>query len=86
MPLPGSEAYDEVASMGGLDHIDRTKYFVHDVSYTPDGVSRKELKDLQRKAYLEFYLRPKIVWNSLKHIRSLSHFGHLFGRFVDALV
>lgn len=85
MPLPGSEAYDQVAVMGGLNNIDTNKYFVHDVSYSPTGVSRKELKNLQRRAYLEFYLRPRILLSSLKHVRSLGHFMHLFGRFIDAL-
>jgi radical SAM superfamily enzyme YgiQ (UPF0313 family) len=84
MPLPGSQIYAELRQTGyaamGYDH-----FYVHDVAYVPDGLTRRELKNLQRLAYLEFYLRPKILINVLKEIISLKHAYRLLRRFMDAM-
>ncbi len=85
MPLPGSEIYDRLMKEGKLQNIDLSSYYVHDVAFTPDGVSAKELKRLQQIGYLRFYLRPKIMWRLLREIRSLSHIKYLIKRLWDAL-
>jgi hypothetical protein len=40
-----------------------------DPIYVPAGRNAKELKEMQRKAYAEFYFRPVILWRHLPHIR-----------------
>ncbi len=85
MPLPGSEIWDELAKADKLRDIDWSRFFVHDVAYCLDGITRKELKSLQRQAYLRFYLRPRIMYRIFKEIRSLGHFKMLMSRFKDAL-
>ncbi len=83
MPLPGSEIYDELKKTGY--NFDYDHYFVHDVAFVPDGLTRKEMKWLQRRAYLEFYLRLKIIVEMLKDISSPKHFYRLVKRLFDAL-
>ena len=84
MPLPGSELYDELMNNGDLD-LDYSHFFVHDVSYVPEGTSRAEMKWIQRRAYLEFYLRPSILFNALTDIVSLRQFYRLMRRVLDAM-
>ena len=85
MPLPGSILYAELLKKG-VKTIDFDHFFVHDVGYVPEGMSRKQMKNIQRRAYLEFYLRPKIIWGLLKDINSFEQFLVLMGRFFDALM
>lgn len=83
MPLPGSEIYAELKKEGYTFDYDR--YFVHDVAFVPEGLTREKIKNIQRKAYLSFYLRPKIIWGLIKGIISFRQFYWLLRRFVDAV-
>ncbi|MEW6516280.1 MAG: radical SAM protein [candidate division FCPU426 bacterium] len=84
MPLPGSEIYEDLRRVG-KEPRDFDHFFVHDVSFVPDGMTRREMKNLQRRAYLAFYLRPKILWRLAREITSPSHLYRLGRRFADAL-
>lgn len=85
MPLPGSELWRELSSAGRLNRLDWNKFFVHDVAFTPDGITGRELKVLQIKAYIRFYLRPSILIGIFKEIRSFRHMFYLLKRFFDAM-
>jgi len=85
MPLPGSEIYNELKNKGLLKRIDADHFFVHDVAYVPEGLTKQEIKRLQRKAYIGFYLRPKIIWCLLKEIKTPGHLSRLIKRFLDGL-
>jgi hypothetical protein len=41
-----------------------------DVSYVPEGLKAKELKELLRKAYLDFYMRPSVLFRLLIRLSS----------------
>ena len=84
MPLPGSELF-RTFHHSKAELVDYDHYFVHDVSYVPDGMTRNEMKDMQRRAYLEFYLRPKVVLKLLLQVVSIKQFARLANRFFDAL-
>ncbi len=84
MPLPGSEIYKIMRSKG-LKKIDHDHFFVHDVGYVPKGMSRKQMKNLQRRAYIEFYLRPRIILGVLGDIMSFGHLKKLVKRFLDSI-
>jgi len=43
------------------------------------------MKNLQRRAYLEFYLRPKILIGLAGEITSFKQFYRLIKRFLDGL-
>ncbi len=85
MPLPGSELWDTLLDKDKLGNINWNTFFVHDVAFPPEGMSREELKHLQRLAYAKFYLRPKIILKILKEIKSFGHFKMLLKRMLDAL-
>jgi radical SAM superfamily enzyme YgiQ (UPF0313 family) len=85
MPLPGSKIGDNLRSSNQLEGLDWSKLFVHSVSYTLPGISRKKLKRIQRGAYLRFYYRPGIIIQLLKEISSFKHLKYLLSRFFDAL-
>ncbi len=57
--LPATEAYRIVREEGKIIDTDDSMFM--DVSYVPDGLTAKELKNLLRKAYLCFYLRPSVM-------------------------
>lgn len=84
-PLPGSAEWETLKQRGVLDALDWERLFVHDVSFVEDGMSHKELKQIQRLAVLRFYLRPHILAGLASEIRSLRHIYFLIKRFVDSI-
>ncbi len=86
MPLPGSEIWKVLKTGGKLKNIEYDHFFVHDVPYVSNGIKKKDIKQLQRKAYLNFYLRWRIIKNVLLDIRSFSHLKYLIRRFIDTLL
>jgi len=85
MPLPGSDIWESLRQEGRLGNLDWKRFFVHDVAYCDDGIRPEQLKQLQRRAYLRFYVRPRIMISLISEIRSLSHLKFLLRRFIDAL-
>ena len=85
MPLPGSQIWDNLKKEGKLEKIDYNHFFVHDVAYAGDGIIKKDIKNLQRKAYFKFYLRWEIIKDVLSDIRSMKHLKYLVRRFIDAI-
>jgi anaerobic magnesium-protoporphyrin IX monomethyl ester cyclase len=83
-PLPGSKLYDEVMKNGG-NPISFNHSFVHDVGYVPHGMTRREMKNVQRQAYLSFYFRPKVMMGLIRDIATFDQFLRLVNRFVDAM-
>jgi len=81
LPFPGTESFEALKREGKLDKIDLKRFYFMNATFTPDGVDKGTLKDLQRKAFLKFFLRPKIFARNLAEIKSLRHFKFLFGRF-----
>ena len=84
MPLPGSELYNQLKNED-MDKIDYNHFFVHDVGFVPAGMTRRQMKNMQRRADLEFYLRPKIIIGVIKEIISFKQFYYLMRRFLDSL-
>ncbi|HON56897.1 MAG TPA: hypothetical protein PLJ38_07755, partial [bacterium] len=81
LPFPGSEAYNELLAQGKLHKVDWQNFLFMNAAYTPDGITRKQLKNLQRRAFISFYFRPKILLKNILEIRSLTHFKYLLIRF-----
>jgi radical SAM superfamily enzyme YgiQ (UPF0313 family) len=85
MPLPGSRLFDELVEKNEINDVDTNRFFVHDVAYVPKGLTAEQLKNLQRRAYLRFYLRFSILWRLLKEIDNPAHLARLLYRFFDAI-
>ena len=77
-PFPGTELWDIAVQEGRIDpeHIDWTQlslmggYADFLPLYYPEGRSAEEMKLLQRRANLFFFLRPRIIWGYLNRIKS----------------
>jgi anaerobic magnesium-protoporphyrin IX monomethyl ester cyclase len=83
LPLPGTEITNKLLADGTIEKIDYDKLFYTDVPFSPQGITKEELKKLQRKAFLEFYLRPYIIYCMVLEIRSWTHFKSLAKRAKD---
>ena len=83
LPFPGTESYLKLKEAGELNKVKWDKFYFSKAAYSPDGISNKKLRWLQRKAFLKFYLRPRILLINLSGIKSLRHFKFLFKRFFN---
>jgi len=71
-PFPGTKLYNELKKEGKVSYRDYENYYIHNIADTYCEVSRKRLMQLQRIAYLKFYLNPRILVQLLRKIRSFS--------------
>ncbi len=71
---PGTELFEIAIKENALDSDDWTKYLIQgdEPSYINPAIGKEKLQELRKKAYKEFYLRPKIIIRYLRDIRSLS--------------
>lgn len=85
VPYPGTPLYKELKAAGKIDSEREKDYAAYNQNigntdlkqvYVPEGRSGDELKACQRRAYREFFLRPKVVWMHLPHI-TLQRIGGL---------
>ena len=81
-PFPGTEAFEWIRQRHERNGVLLTAPSFAEVSYVPEGFSVEELKNLQRKAFLRFYLRPRAFWYLLRDIRSPRHAYHILRRVV----
>ena len=70
-PLPGSEIHSIADSYGTFDR-DWKKMSMWFPVFVPHDLSQKILEKYRKKAFLEFYLRPRIIISYLKSIESLT--------------
>lgn len=68
VPLPGSQIYDELSKNGLLKSINWKRYKVSMPFYV-GGIEGDEIKKYCKKAFLSFYLRPKISLNLLRDMK-----------------
>lgn len=73
LPLPGTEATRLLIENKEIEKPAWDTLFYSKVPYAPKGLTKKKLKSLQRRAYLEFYLRPSILYKMLRDIKSFNH-------------
>jgi len=80
LPIPGSEAGEAwLAAHPG--EVDGWRLFHNtDCPAPPEGISRARMKQLQRKAFLRFYMRPGPALRSLGLLRHPGATGRLFSR------
>lgn len=75
-PFPGTPMTDKLIADNELPEIQENweKYILADAVYAPNGFTTKELKNLRRRAFLSFYLRPKILFKMIREIKNFKHF------------
>jgi radical SAM superfamily enzyme YgiQ (UPF0313 family) len=83
VPFPGSDLFSSKTQDYRLTTED---WFFFEQNFsvidTPQ-LKAKKVMDLRRRAYQSFYLRPKIIWQTLKRIHSLSDLRRLLGMIGD---
>ena len=81
LPFPGTESYRDLEKKGELNNVDWERFYFMSAPYIPQGLTRKKLKDLQREAFLRFYLRPGVLMKNVLSIKSPRHLYFLIKRF-----
>jgi len=79
-PIPGTEIYTMLNHTGELTHINYDANSFAEVAYTPKGITKRQLKNIQRQAFLSFYLRPRQFLSLIFSVRSLDHFKFVLKR------
>jgi radical SAM superfamily enzyme YgiQ (UPF0313 family) len=85
LPLPGTEATRKLIESKEIERPDWGTLFYSKVSYAPKGITRTQLKQLQRRAFLEFHLRPHILFRMLLEIKNINQFKMIIMRAIDYL-
>jgi len=83
LPLPGTEITQELLNSGRLKKINYAELFYSKVPFSPDGITKRELKTFQRKAFLSFYLRLHILLGLILRLKSFRHFKSILRRARD---
>ncbi len=65
-PYPGTKFYETAEKMGMIKELDWSKYDTANPIIETGQLSLSELRELNKRAYKEFYLRPAIIKNNLK--------------------
>ena len=70
-PYPGTRLWQDVEKFGTLNK-DFSKYHLWEPVFVPFGYKNKEqIMEVEKKAFKQFYLRPKFIIKSLRKIRSI---------------
>jgi len=81
LPLPKTPIYEELKTRGEINNIISSKLLFECTPYVPRGMTHRKLRNLQREAFLRFYLRPGILIRNILQIKSPKHFWYLMRRF-----
>lgn len=84
-PFPGSELFSSLKAEGKLKQISYDKYTPFSpvqIAYSPDGLKADTILRYQRRAYQEFYLRPRFIWKQALTIRSFSDIARYLKAFL----
>lgn len=79
-PFPGSEVYETLKEAGSIEGLDYDDLYIHNISFSPPGISRAEMLSFPRRAHLKFYLRPRILWNLAREVKSLDQVKVILSR------
>ncbi len=80
LPVPGSEMTETMIKEGKLKDLDFSDISFQNIVHVPEDMTLKELRKLRTKAYMEFYLRFRIIFGLLSEIQSMEHVKFLFRR------
>jgi len=80
LPLPGTESTLKLYQEGAVIPGNWSELAYYKTPYVPEGLTKRELKRLQRMAFLSFHLRPRILMKLLMEIRSFNHLKSIFVR------
>jgi len=76
VPYPGTKLYEIAQKDGTLKSLEWENYQTwagwsdKELAYVPEGRNQEEIKQLQKQAMREFYLRPRFIIKQLKNLTS----------------
>lgn len=80
IPVPGSEMTETLKREGKLNIKNLSSVVLNQINYVPEHLTENELQKLLRRAYFEFYFRPRIIFGLLAEIQSLEHLKNILRR------
>ncbi|MDI6888582.1 MAG: radical SAM protein [Methanocellales archaeon] len=85
-PYPGTKFYETAEKMGMIKELDWSKYDTANPIIETEQLSLDELRELNKRAYMEFYLRPAIIKNNLKILYDFIKEGYIKPKHVPGLM
>ena len=85
-PLPGTELYETMKRKGKLKNLDFNTLDFRTFRNDFSEMSPDELVKLQRKSYLRFYFRPRVIFFMLSMIKSFSYLKFLIKYILDSYI
>jgi radical SAM superfamily enzyme YgiQ (UPF0313 family) len=85
VPFPGSELYRMAIDENWLTTNDWTRFEQNFSVLAYPGMSAEKIMDLRARAYRSFYLSPRVIFNTLRRIRSWNNFKYFVGMTFDFL-
>lgn len=80
IPLPGSSYYEKIKQNGKLFAKSWNDYNAfNEPVFEYQGLTRELMSKMQKRAYKEYYFRPKMIIKRLLEIRSFRQFNAYFG-------
>jgi radical SAM superfamily enzyme YgiQ (UPF0313 family) len=81
-PLPGTEIYHRLLDAGIIHKagLKPEMFWIDGAGVPIQDMNPSQVKWMQRKAVLRFYLRPRILWGLAREIRSASQIRIIAGR------
>jgi len=80
LPLPGTPYFEAYLEQVPLSEVCWDRFYTTEAQEGPGGLSRSRLVRLQRRAFLQFYLQPRVLAGIAGELRGPSHFLHLARR------
>ena len=69
LPFPGTQIYEDYSAKGYIKTYDWSKYSWHHMPvFEIDSLNLEDLVKLKKRAYLEFYLRPRKLFSYIVHL------------------
>lgn len=85
MPFPGTEIW-EIYKKNNNSEINWENFFFYRVVGGLSDIPSEKLRKLQKKAMMEFYLRPRIILGLINEIKTFSQFKVLLTRTLDVFI
>lgn len=84
-PFPGTELYSSARQFGWFDEDWRDMNMFTEPCFIPHGLTREKLLSYRRKAILNFYLRPRILFSYLIRAGQRNYFKMLVKGFIAVI-
>ena len=70
-PFPGTDLWQLACANAGFSrNINNIGLLKDSIEYAPETMSHSDVAELRRRAFREYYVRPKFVWTYIKGIRT----------------